>query len=154
MPECVCVSRGSQCCFDWAQVQYQEVHLWFVVQGAREGPAQLGRETGLASSSAQFGRLYGAMSYFGAGARASGAVTLNGIILRSWVAVHVQAIWSWSSNGVRAPGVAFQGNGHGPAVGTGRCCQILRGLLWPGAIQNLSTIKLIVAQTIGGIVAN
>ncbi len=71
------------------------------VQGSREGPAQFGRETGLASSSAQFGRLYGATSYFRTGATGSaGAVTLNGIILRSWVAVHVQAIWSWSSNGV------------------------------------------------------
>ena len=82
MPECVCVSRGSQCCFDWAQVQYQEVHLWFVVQGAREGPAQLGRETGLASSSGQLWRLYDSMSRFGTGAWASWAVILNhGIIL-------------------------------------------------------------------------
>ena len=41
------------------------------------------------------------MSYFGTGA--SVAVTLNGIALvhtLCWVAVNVQAIWSWSSNGV------------------------------------------------------
>ncbi len=41
--------------------------------------AQLERETGLASSSAQFGRLYDAMSRFGTGA--SGAVILNGTTL-------------------------------------------------------------------------
>ena len=41
------------------------------------------------------------MSYFGTGA--SVAVTMNGIALvytLCWVAVNVQAIWSWSSNGV------------------------------------------------------
>ncbi len=43
------------------------------------------------------------MSYFGTGA--SVAVTLNGIALVHtlpvcWVAVNVQAIWSWSRNGV------------------------------------------------------